>query len=420
MMLAAIALAVAISGCGSDARSAAAPAPVGPISGLDAGRVDASPIAADAGSDAAPSPDSGPPKTDSGPTFGGLPLVEVEGSACAPAPVDARTLYAAEHAASGVAPAIDRVARVGSARVGGGNEAQGFVTFGEDGAPGPLVTPTIDFNLFASEGDAVAVAGGALGEVVFRRFDEHGAPLGSASVLAAAVPDALAIGARASTSLVAWASGGALSARAVIAGAPAAGPWTISSGTYGALASIAIGAGPESFAIAWTGDDAASARRTRVVLASATGVLGAPIEVLVTSSVVRAVRIVGTKAGFALLVASSPPDPRAYVVLLDAAARPVGAIHALAGTASAWDMAANGDAIAVVAQRADGAPAVRAFGTDGGALHALGAWACLDDGGDAGALGAIDADGDGWLVVHRTKDGATRVARVPRAASAIP
>jgi len=339
-----------------------------------------------------------------------MPVNAIPNTDCVPHGGKSSTVYAAA-----AQPAVfDRLATVAGRRVTGGTQAGGAFTMELDGAlpSSQPIRVASNFNLFASEGDTFGVVGSDQ-EVVYRRFDPQGQPVGDAVSIAVAIPDAVDIAGRDGESLVVWASAGSIHARGIDANGQPAGPaFEVASNAY--VDTIGLTATPtaDGFALAWTGNDIHAKSTTSVAFASATALQAQPLMLIFTAVQHRVIKLERTQAGFVMLLAGAPPTFPAYLVALDDQGFVIGSGKVLEGVQFGWDAAARGDELGVIAVRATGEPQFRPFSAN---LEPLGPWVCLDDPTSITAnIGAISSEGTGYAVLHRTAEGAEVLTRFDR------
>ena len=345
-----------------------------------------------------------------GAQLGNMPVNTIPNTDCVPHGGKSSEVYAVA-----AQPAVfDRLATVAGRRLTGGTQAGGAYTMELDGAlaSSDPIKVASNFNLFASEGDTFGVVGSDQ-EVVYRRFDPQGQPVGDALSIAAAIPDAVDIAGREGEALVVWASAGSIHARGIDANGQPAGPaFEVASNAYVDTIALTATATADGFALAWTGDDMHAKFITSVAFASTTALQEQPLMLIFTAARHRVMKLERTQAGFVMMLTGAPPTFPAYLMALDEQGFVIGSGKELEGAQFGWDVAARGDELGVIAVRSTGEPQFRAFDAN---LEPLGPWVCLDAPTSVTTnIGAISSDGAGYAVLHRTADGAEVLTRFDR------
>jgi hypothetical protein len=344
-------------------------------------------------------------------SFGDLPVDEVADGPCVATTSTPVTLYPAS---SSPIP-FDRLARVGARWLASETLSNGFVTFDLDGA-NPTPTPTTvagDGNLAASEGATVGAIGVTeQGSLLHQRYAPDLSPLGAPVPIANELPTSLALGGGDGASLVVWGAPGVLRARGVDASGALAGPaFDFGEGTVGDYFRAAVA--PSSggvFAIAWTGDSEPGTHETHFATATLTGVVTTPTRVLESTSQHRVSFLARASTGYVLLLDATIEGSSNLLVRLDDDGHVVGRAKRLLGALYGWQVAVNGDAVAIVAKRASGEAELRVLDAS---LEPKSPWICVT--GPSDELfheAAVAADGAGFAVVARTPEGAEVLHRV--------
>lgn len=386
---------IATVGCGDEntRRPAYSSTATGTVTGTGGGGAGG---AGGAGGEAGAAGSGAPPTGE----LGAIAHVDVPDTPCVPRGGTTVELYPGEKSA----PVFGKLARVGSRRVaGGGLGLPGFITFDESGdgaSPLPAITMTGGNDDFASEGETIGQAGIDEGEILYQRYDDSGAPVGSTVTLASnAGPFDPKIAGGDGESLVVWGAGGALHARGINASGQPAGPaFSFGADSFETFLRVVIARRPGGFAVAWTGDAALNTYVTRVVRLTLTDVEGQVIDITTAHEWPELSRLVKTPTGYAVLLTGPQPHHTPYALLLDESGELASAAHRLDGAAWAADLATRGTELGVVANRITGEPEFRAFDAD---LSPLGAWVCLDGPGGGSDDAGLDTDGAGYAVVYR-------------------
>ncbi len=299
------------------------------------------------------------------------------------------------------APLFGRLESVGSRRVtGNALGIEGMVTFDADGANASSPPTAIgNGNRFASEGSTIGITALDGTNVIYQRYDAQGAAVGSELSLGTApVAKLPQIGGGEGEALVVWADGDSLLARGIDTNGAAAGPeFSFGANTYDDHLSVAIAHRSGGFAVAWAGDYTAGTYATRFVRTTATGLEGASTGFTTGTDPLVVNRLVKTPTGYAVLMTGPLPNVEPFVVLLDEQGQATGPAYKLLGAHFAWDIAAQGTELGVLAGRATGEPEFRPFDAS---MAPLGSWVCLDVPGDITDRGGIDANGTGYAVVY--------------------
>lgn len=332
--------------------------------------------------------------------LGPIEHVDIDDTPCVPAGGSAVALYPAATAA----PVFGKLARIGSRWVtGGGIGLPGFVTFDADGSHAddlPATTLTGGNDDFTSEGDTIGQAGLDGSEIRYQRYSDAGQVLGSSLTLSSDgtwVEPRLAGGD--GQSLVVWGSDGTLRARGVGPSGQLAGPaYDFGQGSFDSFLRVVVARRPGGFAVAWTGDSEIDTFTTHFVLVTLTDTEGPEVEITAAHDWPELSRLVKTPTGYALLLTGPAPDRAPYVLLLDETGARSSAAHRLVGAVIGADLAAQGDELGVLANRATGEPEFRPLAAD---LSPLGPWVCLEGPSGGSDDAGLDADGAGYAAVVR-------------------
>jgi hypothetical protein len=373
--------------------------------------------------DAAPPPPTDATSSDS-PTdasttsdspLGMLSTIDEPSAPCTQAGGTKTLLFSAADAQT--TPAISRLGTVVTQRFGDGPGMFGsYATFDPTGANPQIykVTLGIVTNVIVSEGATVGVGAANNTTIVYQRYNAQNTAIGQLQTLASGIagpPNALWMGAGGGGSLVVWALGEGLHAAGVTAAGVVAGPAFDFATGGGASFDVTIAYGGTTYALAWTAQPSANTYRSQFVLATPTGLMGAPVDITTSTTAFHVVKLVPTPTGFALLFAGILQDDHIYVVPLSATGAVTGPAHRYLGADVPWDLAAQGTELGLVVEGNDVAvdgsegprtPLFRPLDATG---HPLAPWVCLGNPVPAGQTQdlAIDADETGYAIVYPTE-----------------
>ena len=336
-----------------------------------------------------------------------LPTVHEPDTACSAPGGTLGVVYASSPTA------FDSLGKVGSRRVASGRDLEGFVLFDLDGANASTTPTRLGVgDRSASSGTNIGTFAAVSPGLQYGLFDTSGASVGTpVTITEEASATNQALGRGGDGALLVWSTAsevraatvngtGALSSQKFELELPSA------KGAF--LASVAYDGA--KYGVAWSvrGDD--NRYRTRVVIASSTGLLAPARTILVSTQAHSLAGIAHVGTGFVVVVNLSDPSPTPILFTLDAAAAPVGSARLLDGTAAVYGMATQGTELGVVALRNDQRIEFRPFSSAG---SPLGPWVCLDAVGPVSLdlSAAIDSDGAGYAILHRAADDALKLRR---------
>jgi hypothetical protein len=346
----------------------------------------------------------------------GLGLADVADTPCSKRGGTLTPVIAANDA-SAAAPRWHNLHAFGSRLVADATDQSGFVVFDSSGANAKVVSSPLASGGTTTLGNAIVGAGSADGLIAAAQpFDSNGGAIGMPIPVAGEDPEGLAIGSDGTTALMVWSNFQNLRARGVSAmGALGMGPYDLAVSAPVNDPSVAVSfVKQDLYAVVFSGNDTGTTYQTAFGRGSSTQRVGDPSNLfrgLVARTVVGLAR---TAKGFALVVAvSDGPKTYGMLVLMDVGGHRTSAGLKLLGTIDTTAVAVNGDTIGVLATRnAAGMGATvefRPFGADG---TPLGPWVCLDDlGSDTDLGGGLAPDGNGFVAIFRSKDGADSLAR---------
>lgn len=326
--------------------------------------------------------------------LGDLPVVELEAGGCVTMTATAAQIYGEDSAP--LYP--DRLAAVDGRWLAASSVEDGFVMFDDDGSnAGDMFTPGVALHRVASLGEEFAVAWlDNHDDIELQLFDADGGAIGPDKTIAQGPATALALTAGEGGMLVAWSREGFVELRAVDPEAkPIAPSHSLLEEPMIDGVTLAATSVSDGHALTYAGA-ALDGWRVRFAFVGADGTPNEPVDIVRSDEAVRIVDLVALgNEGFALYLAGGPPDHRSFLVRLDAAGYPVGPALELSGMYPGWDVAVSDSMLALVAPRADGAPAMRVFDHE---LAPLGSWICLAERGDGSLNAAIATDGEGFAV----------------------
>jgi hypothetical protein len=312
---------------------------------------------------------------------------------------------------------FDRLVRIGDRRAAGGSMAGGAFTFDADsGKTAPFVAIDGSYNVMASEGDRLGLLAQSDAGIVYGRFDSKGKQIGA---LVDVAPDAaanLAVGASDGQALAVWGVPGRMRAREVGVDGSLGETLEFGVGTIDNYFTASVAPAEGGFAVAWTGNATPTEFRT-LFMTTLDGQVGQVHELVDSTLAHRVVKLARTPTGFVLLlnVDSVPPTP--VVVVLDPAGAAVGKAHRFLGATYGWDLAVQDDELGLVARRASGEIAFRPLDDQGAPLAP---WRCVTaPSDDLYQQAAIDGDGEGYAILHRTPEGAEALSIVDRLGSSV-
>jgi hypothetical protein len=287
---------------------------------------------------------------------------------------------------------------IGSTRFAASNDS--LVTFDESGAvvAGPFAPSNAELVAANHEGERVAVASFAKGEIHFSRWNVWGNKLADWQLQAVpAGSPALAVASKSDASLVVWKENATL--RAVEIAKSPGSPTDFAAHTFEDSADLAAASNGEQYGVAWSGVEADGKWRARF----------ATFDRLSTSSIAfesatpfHVTSVVAAPRGWAVLATSGGSTSAVLVFFLDASGAPSAPARRYFGADYGASIAARSTGFAMVAHRASGEPELRAFDATGAPTSA---WVCLSGPlAVAGGLG-IDADPAGYATVFTTDEG---------------
>jgi hypothetical protein len=305
-------------------------------------------------------------------------------------------------------PAFDHLEPAGDTWLATGADAGGFLLF-EEGGAGRFVTLAERANTAASTGARVFAAGISGGLVQLAEYDAAGVAASLDYVPDAADGERLAVGSAGPTALVVWEKCGEVRARAHDGahGDAMVPPFTLAAGVIGSTLRTSIAPAPQGFAVAVSARGAGTAVLTTLTFVTPEAIAGLPVVVASSERAYGVVRLARAGDGYVLLLQGEEDPPSVFVLPLDAAGRAAPPAHRLVGAARGWDLAAQGDRLAVVATRADGRTAFRPLTAQGAAA---GPWVCLGGEGPAG-LAPLPSQA-GFRLVARSAGGEAFTASV--------
>jgi hypothetical protein len=160
------------------------------------------------------------------------------------------------------------------------------------------------------------------------------------------------------------------------------------------------------------------AAHTWFIRLGAAGPLGPEVDLTGAAGDHYIARAVRTTSGYAVLLNGGSPPDAVYVLALDGSGTPVGSARHLLGVSYAWDIAAVGSGLGVIANRKTGEAAFRSLDASG---DPVAPFRCVDGpSAQTFNLAAIDADGAGYAIVYRTPAGAEAFVRTDATGSAAP
>ena len=125
-------------------------------------------------------------------------------------------------------------------------------------------------------------------------------------------------------------------------------------------------------------------------------------------------RVVATDKGFSVLISDDDLTPR--LLSVDPMGVEIESLE-LPGIAAVYDLATNGNELAVLAGRSTGEPQVRVFDA---ALDPVGPWVCVSGPENLAVPPAVAADGSGWAVLFQSENGASSMIRVDATGAGAP
>jgi hypothetical protein len=230
-----------------------------------------------------------------------------------------------------------------------------------------------------------------------------------------------AVGGGGNAGLVVWPASGAVRARGVGAtGTPAGAAFDLFPVGMDQWSGAVAHAGGGAFGVAWAGHAGGGENRLYFVPATNVERTSLPRRLLTTTKAISVIGLAPRATGFGLLATI---DGQAHLLVLDAEGKIVPPIRRLLGVKSAVGVAGAGEEIGVLARRTiteqddpDAAPEVTAGPFEFRPFLPTGEpaanWLCLGATKPVGiAEGAIDSDGTGYAIVHRTTAGAVALVR---------
>ena len=359
------------------------------------------------------------------PDGGGLgQVVDVPDTPCSPRGGTEQVLYAD----AGLVPSFVVTGRVGARRMAA-TRFYGFSVFDLDGTNPSmtLIMPGPETTHAATIGSRVLAAWEFEGSLFETVYDAQGARAAALDYAVASAPiTGVAAGGGEDVGLVVWAEPQTIRARAVLKdGALAGAPIDLLAGIpAGDFSGAVAHAGGTSFGIAWAAGTQGD-HRLYFIPTSTTAAASLPRRLLTRADAITVLSLVRTQDGFALLVQL---DGAPHLVRLDGAGKIVPPAFRLLGTAGGLSLAASGDELGVLAIRAVAAEEDGGTPADGGAAvepgpiefrpfdktGALAPWVCLGATPRGDARAAIDAEGNGYAIVHRTATADLALLRIDR------
>lgn len=362
--------------------------------------------------------------------LGDIPTVDEPDIPCVTSTGTKTVLFAPDAGPNG-APPVTRVQTLGARRFAAGPITQGFVTFDADGAAPKLFNVMLGTTetTFTSEGTTIGAISLSPGTVDYQRYDDQGVATGALVSVAsgiAAGPSRSWVASGGGGTFAVWASGGTLFAAGInAAGALAGPPFTLA--TNASSPKLAITYSGDKFAIAYSYTTAGTKSAARFVVASATGLASAPVNVG-TADALEPVAITPTSAGF-LMVVDAGGDDHVYTVPLDATGKVSGPAHRLLGGDLPWGLASHAGDAALVTMTND----VKMGNQEGPRASQLrplditgkptGPWVCFDGRINAGQyqdMGILAEASGGYSVVYKSVADTSVLIRVDKSGTKAP
>lgn len=309
----------------------------------------------------------------------------------------------------------------GSRRVATGAFGHGFVAFDADGsnASASPFAPESEGRAAASSTN-VLTAGYDGGNVVARRFDLSGQPLGAAEVLGAGRrPARVAVARSGEAGIVVWPSADSLTVRARLFDDAGKSEGEVVLETGAAFSDFSAVALPSQvgdgskWLVVWALErELLGAHRVYAALVNGKGMLGLPKIVLASDARVEIAGAVATPSGALLLVGL---DGMPVLAPLDPIGQLAGPAHRLVGAgtdqlARTRGLARNGNEAVVIGWHESGPHALRRVDLTGKPLEG---WVCLDAlGPNDFHVASIAADGAGYAAVMAKPEDATVLVRL--------
>ncbi len=307
--------------------------------------------------------------------------------------------------------------KVGTRWLTSGVGDEGLVTLDAQGTSA-LETPLAlgELNRAAAVGNGVILATAANRSISAGRFDPTGRAVRPAKQLAEDRAYYLAVGGSAERGLVAWSTGTDVRARTVNAdGVPVGEVFALEKASAQSSWTASIAPATEGeLAIAWADRRHQGEWGLYFAFVKDGGVSGIARKLGSRPTPISVVKLVKTPTGFALLLQFGTGSDRGDVVVqpLDVNGAMNGNARHLLGSDRAYDLAAHEAELGVVARASDGSTVFRPLDAEGAPV---GPWTCFGDADPSGDHAAsIATDRDGYMILHRTPDGSTKLTGVNR------
>lgn len=312
---------------------------------------------------------------------------------------------------------LTRLVPIGNRWIASGSS--GYVRFDRDGTNADTTPTTIGgtgFNVLAGEPSAVGYASAGSNYVGYQRLGENDVVTGPRS-LSMDTPNGIALGAAGDDSVTVWAFNGALRGRTVEAsGNLANDDFLVRAGAYATSIAMHGVSGSSNLHLFWSGSADQGIFQSQMLRVGPTGPDANDPNVFYTTPVQHdLIRVVPIDDGYMVLVLDAMADAR--FLRLDENGNLMDQSPVLEGVTLAYDLATQGDRVAVVAGRESGEPELRVFDLD---FAPAGPWICLGDDHDASVAPAIAADGNGYAAIFQTEGGATMLGRVDAVGTGAP
>lgn len=286
----------------------------------------------------------------------------------------------------------------------------GWVTFDLDGLnadPGPTALAD-KFNVIADEGEVAGIAAGNDNWVGYQRLGPTGPVTGIRSLANLDSDGVTTAATAAGDAVTVWGYNGKLTMRLVDAsGGVPNDAVDVALGAYSGALRLRSAGRDDRVGLVWFGSDVVGIFQTWFLPLSPAGPLADRVLLHETTPVQHDLhRVVATDKGFMVLLSDDDLTPRLHS--LDEMGVEIESLT-LAGVTAVYDLATNGNELAVLAGRSTGEPQMRVFDA---ALDPVGPWICVSGPQNLAVPPTIAANGSGWAVLAQGEAGATSLIRV--------